>query len=89
MTIEEAARDLRRVIQRIFRNGDNAIITEAGEPIAEIVPARATKTDFELATPGRARIVQDELTGLPVIVPPKGTPPLTSEIVRGALADFP
>ena len=37
----------------------------------------------------RARIVKSKLTGLPVIVPPRGTPPLTSEAVKLALADFP
>ncbi len=38
---------------------------------------------------GKTRIVRSKLTGLPVIVPPRGTPPLTPEAVKLALADFP
>jgi hypothetical protein len=37
----------------------------------------------------QARIVISELTGLPVLVPPPGTPPLTSERVRKLLENFP
>ena len=40
-------------------------------------------------TRGRAKLVRDRKTGLPTLVPPSGTPPLTSDAVRAALADFP
>jgi AbrB family looped-hinge helix DNA binding protein len=43
-----------------------------------------------LARPsGKARILTSRTTGLPVIVPPRGTPVLTSAVVKAALADFP
>jgi AbrB family looped-hinge helix DNA binding protein len=38
---------------------------------------------------GKARLVFSKVTGLPVIVPPRGAPPLTTEAVKEALADFP
>lgn len=38
---------------------------------------------------GKARIVRSKLTGLPVIVPPPGTPTMTLESVKLVLADFP
>lgn len=38
---------------------------------------------------GKARLVRDRKTGLPTLVPPSGTPPMTREAVRAALADFP
>jgi AbrB family looped-hinge helix DNA binding protein len=38
---------------------------------------------------GRARIVKDPVTGLPVLTAGKGAPILTSEQVREILADFP
>ena len=38
---------------------------------------------------GRARLVSDRTTGLPTLLPPKGTPPLTRAAVREALAEFP
>jgi AbrB family looped-hinge helix DNA binding protein len=38
---------------------------------------------------GKARIVTSRVTGLPVIVPPAGSPPLTPEAVSISLADFP
>jgi len=37
----------------------------------------------------KARVGRNDLTGFPVLMPPKGTPPLTSERVRELLADFP
>jgi AbrB family looped-hinge helix DNA binding protein len=37
----------------------------------------------------KARPGRNPITGLPVLVPPKGTPPLTSERVRDLLTDFP
>jgi hypothetical protein len=43
----------------------------------------------ELASEARAHIEIDELTGLPVLVSPPGTPLLTSERVRELLEDFP
>lgn len=43
----------------------------------------------ESRPPARARVGRNPVTGLPVLVPPKGTPPLTSERVRELLADFP
>ena len=36
-----------------------------------------------------ARLAMDKLTGMPVFLAPRGTPPLTSERVRELLADFP
>jgi AbrB family looped-hinge helix DNA binding protein len=36
-----------------------------------------------------ARLGRNPLSGLPMLVPPKGTPPLTSERVRELLTDFP
>jgi hypothetical protein len=38
---------------------------------------------------GRARIVKDPVTGLPVLTAGKDAPILTSEQVREILADFP
>ena len=38
---------------------------------------------------GSAKLVRDRRTGLPTLVPPKGTPALTRAAVRDALADFP
>lgn len=38
---------------------------------------------------GRAKLVRDRKTGLPTLIPPPGTPPLTSKAIRAALADFP
>ena len=52
----------------------------------------ATDPDQTIEAPrheNRAYIAKDELTGLPVIVMPPGTPPLTSERVRTWLKDFP
>ncbi len=37
----------------------------------------------------KAKIGRNAVSGLPVLVPPKNTPPLTSERVREMLADFP
>lgn len=37
----------------------------------------------------KARLGRNAISGLPVLLPPKGTPPLTSERVRELLADFP
>jgi AbrB family looped-hinge helix DNA binding protein len=37
---------------------------------------------------GRAKLVRDK-TGLPTLIPPPGTPPMTNKSVREALADFP
>jgi bifunctional DNA-binding transcriptional regulator/antitoxin component of YhaV-PrlF toxin-antitoxin module len=36
-----------------------------------------------------AKIVKSDLTGLPAILPPAGAPPLTPDIIKAALADFP
>jgi len=38
---------------------------------------------------GKARLVRDRKSGLPTLVPPPGTAPMTREAVRAALADFP
>lgn len=38
---------------------------------------------------GKAKLVRNRKTGMPTLVPPRGTPPMTSEAVRAALADFP
>lgn len=38
---------------------------------------------------GMAKLVRDRKTGLPTLIPPRGTPAMTSEAVREALADFP
>lgn len=43
LTIEEAARDLSGVIHRAFRQGDRTVLTEAGKPVAEIVPVRQAR----------------------------------------------
>ena len=43
----------------------------------------------EINRPKKARIVKSKVTGLPVIVPSPGTPPLTAEAVQYALSDFP
>jgi len=40
-------------------------------------------------TARKARILKSKLTGLPAVVPPPGTPPLTPEAVHFVLADFP
>ncbi len=57
--------------------------------------------EFEIRTEGenvvltplrassRAQLKRDRKTGLPTFVVPGGTPPLTSDFVRHALADFP
>lgn len=37
----------------------------------------------------KVRSGRNALTGLPVLTPPKGTPPLTSARVRELLTDFP
>lgn len=37
----------------------------------------------------KVKVTRNALTGLPVLSPPKGTPPLTSERVGELLADFP
>jgi bifunctional DNA-binding transcriptional regulator/antitoxin component of YhaV-PrlF toxin-antitoxin module len=37
----------------------------------------------------KAKLVRDRKTGLPTLLPPTGTPPLTHAAVRDALADFP
>lgn len=38
---------------------------------------------------GAAKLVRDRKSGLPTLIPPPGTPPMTSDAVRAALADFP
>jgi AbrB family looped-hinge helix DNA binding protein len=38
---------------------------------------------------GKAKLIRDRKSGLPTLIPPPGTPPMTSETVRAALADFP
>ena len=37
----------------------------------------------------KARIGRSKFSGLPVLIAPAGTPPLTSAAVRAMLADFP
>lgn len=37
----------------------------------------------------KAKLGRNAISGLPVLRPPKNTPPLTSERVRELLADFP
>ena len=37
----------------------------------------------------KVKLGRNAITGLPVLIPPKGTPPLTSAHVRELLADFP
>jgi len=43
----------------------------------------------ESRPPARAKVGRHPVTGLPVFVAAKGTPPLTSERVRELLTDFP
>lgn len=38
---------------------------------------------------GKVKLRIDRKTGLPTLIPPAGTPPMTSEMVRNAMADFP
>ncbi len=38
---------------------------------------------------GKARLARDGKSGMPTLIPPPGTPPMTSAAVRAALADFP
>lgn len=39
--------------------------------------------------PAKARIGKSKLSGLPALIAPAGTPPLTGAAVRAMLADFP
>jgi hypothetical protein len=50
---------------------------------------KTSETDEFPALSGGARIERCLITGFPVLVPPPGTPPLTSEIVEELLEDFP
>lgn len=43
----------------------------------------------ETRSAAKIKVGRNALTGLPVLTPSKGTPPLTSERVRELLADFP
>ena len=43
----------------------------------------------EGSPPAKARMGRNPVSGLPVLVPRKGTPPLSSAHVRKLLADFP
>ena len=52
LTVDEAARDLLAVIRRRSKLGEHAVLTEAGRPVAEIMPlasAGGAKTGAELA----------------------------------------
>jgi antitoxin (DNA-binding transcriptional repressor) of toxin-antitoxin stability system len=52
LTVDEAARDLPAVIRRMSKQGEHAVLTEAGRPVAEIVPPASgggAKTGAELA----------------------------------------
>jgi AbrB family looped-hinge helix DNA binding protein len=60
--------------------GDSLDAEMDGERII-LTPRRARR--------GRARIVKDALTGLPVLTAGADAAPLTSEQVREILADFP
>ena len=53
LTVDEAARDLPAVIRRMVKRGEHAVLTEAGRPVAEMVPlasAGGAMTGAELAT---------------------------------------
>ena len=65
LTVDEAARDLPAVIRRMFKRGEHAVLTEAGRPVAEIVPlasAGGAKTGAELAAiwASRTRLPAEE-----------------------------
>ena len=65
LTVDEAARDLPAVIRRMFKRGEHAVLTEAGQPVAEMVPltsGRSAKTGAELAAiwAGRTRLPTEE-----------------------------
>jgi antitoxin (DNA-binding transcriptional repressor) of toxin-antitoxin stability system len=52
LTVDEAARDLPAVIRRMFNRGEHAVLTDAGRPVAEMVPlasAGGARTGAELA----------------------------------------
>ena len=65
LTVAEAARDLPAVIRRMFKQGEHAVLTEAGLPVAEIVPLAAAggaKTGAELSAiwKNRTRLPSEE-----------------------------
>lgn len=55
-TLAEAARDLSRIVHRVWREGDTVVLVEDSRPVAEIVPVKRAKTGAELATRAWARL---------------------------------
>jgi antitoxin component of MazEF toxin-antitoxin module len=43
----------------------------------------------KISVQGKARVGISEISGMPAIIAPEGSPPLTPELVKQALADFP
>ena len=69
LSVDEAGRDLPAVIRRMFKRGEHAVLTEAGRPVAEIMPlvsAGGAKTGAELAAiwANHPRLPMDEAASL-------------------------
>jgi antitoxin (DNA-binding transcriptional repressor) of toxin-antitoxin stability system len=93
ITLDEAALDLAGVVRRLREDGDLAILTDSGLPLAEIIPltrssvARTDELQLLNATESDElpdeqigpRAVYSKRTGLPVVVARPGQRMVTSE----------
>ncbi len=48
LTIEDAARSLAEVVERVQSRGEAAVLTKAGKPVARIVPVPAAQSTDDL-----------------------------------------
>jgi antitoxin (DNA-binding transcriptional repressor) of toxin-antitoxin stability system len=93
LSLEEAARDLASVVDRLHASGKRAVLMSGNEPIVEITPvSRSETSDADLpqssgtAAPNEEpgdqtgpRVVYCSLTGLPVVMGRPGQRMVTSE----------
>ena len=93
ITLDEAALDLAGVVRRLREEGGLVILTDRGQPLAEIMPltrsnlvrteemqqASATESDEQPDAEIGPRTVYSKRTGLPVVVARPGQRMVTSE----------
>jgi prevent-host-death family protein len=52
VTIEEAAKDISRLLDRVAHQSDEIVIEENGQPVARLIPADSPPTDLSPRIPG-------------------------------------
>jgi hypothetical protein len=68
---------------------ESRALRAAARSAKRTVSAHVRAVLFPARSARRVRLVKDPATGLPLFKVPAGTPPVTSEDIRAALADFP